>query len=342
MRASIRYACTFAAALMLPTAMAQTLYFGGYGGSIQKILEERFIPAFEQRTGAKVIYVPGNSSDTLAKLTAQKGRQDISVAMVDDGFMFTAVQRGLCAPLNNEGHVRDVYPLARVFGDRAIGVSVYAIGLGYNTRVFAQNGWAPPTSWLDLADPKYKGRISMGSISSYGMMGLVAMARVHGGNEDNIDPGFRAMAEKVAPNVLAWESSQANLAQLLQTGEAALVLWGDTRVQNLIAQGAPVAFVYPKEGALSGMTAACVVDGAPQPELAQRFLQELLSPEVQTLLAETAGFGPVNSKVTLTPDVARQVVYGAERVSTLLSINWDALNRDRADLIRRWNREVER
>jgi len=342
MSAFPRCLCAAVMTLALPAAMAQTtLYFGGFGGSIQRVLEERVIPGFEKKTGAKVIYVPGNSADTLAKVTAQKGRQDISVAMADDGFMFTAIQRELCAPLDNVGHVKDVYPIARVFGDRAIGTNLYAIGLGYNTKVFAEQGWAPPTSYLDMEDPKYKGRVAMASINSYGIMGLVAVARTHGGDENNLDPGFKAMAEKVAPNILAWESSQANMAQLLQTGEAALVFWGDTRIQNLIDQGAPVAFVYPKEGALSGMAAVCVVEGAPQPELAQLFVQELLAPEVQESLAAT-GLGPVNSKVVLPPELAERVVYGAEKVGSLVPINWDPLNRNRPELIKRWNREVER
>ena len=30
-----------------------------------------------------------------------------------------------------------------------------ATGLGYNTKAFAERGWAPPTSWTDLGDPKY-------------------------------------------------------------------------------------------------------------------------------------------------------------------------------------------
>jgi len=337
----LRYAFTLAATLISSTTIAQTIYFGGYGGSFQKIFEERVIPVFEQKTGAKVIYVPGQSADTLAKLTAQKGNQDISIALIDDGFMFTAIQRGLCASLKDEGHIRDTYPIAKVFGNNAIGVSLYAIGLGYNTEVFARQGWEPPTSFLDLEDPKYRGRVSMSPISGYGMMALVAVARANGGDENNLDPGFRSMADKVAPNVFAWEASQANLAQLLQTGEVALVFWGDTRIQNLIDQGAPVAFVYPKEGALSGMTAACVVEGAPHQELAQLFVQELLSPETQLALAQT-GFGPVNSKVTLPPEIAQKVVYGSEKVSSLVPVNWTPLNRDRAELIRRWNREVER
>ena len=30
-------------------------------------------------------------------------------------------------------------------------------GLAYNAKMFKEKGWAAPTSWMDLADPKFKG-----------------------------------------------------------------------------------------------------------------------------------------------------------------------------------------
>ena len=57
------------------------------------------IPAFEKENGVKVEYVAGNSTDTLAKLQAQKGNQQIDVAIVDDGPMYQAIQLGFCGKL---------------------------------------------------------------------------------------------------------------------------------------------------------------------------------------------------------------------------------------------------
>lgn len=320
---------------------AQTLYLAGFGGSLQKLFEEKVLPAFEARTGAKVVYVPGNSTDTVAKLVAQKGKSDISLALVDDGPMYQALEQNLCAPLDGVAAVKDLYRAARLPGDKAVGFGFYAIGLAHNKEVFARNGWQAPTSWNDLGDPKYKGKVAMGSISSYGMLALPMLARVNGGSEERIGPGFEAMS-RIAPNVLAWENSSAKMAQMLQTGEVALAVWGSSRVQAVVDQGAPVAFVYPKEGAVAGMVTACVVNGAPQAKLAQALLEEILSPAGQTVLARSAGFGPTNSKVRLEPEVARKVVYGPEQADALVPLNWAVINRDRPEWAKRWNREVER
>ncbi len=78
---------------------AETLYVAGPGGSIQKAIEERVVPGFEARTGAKVVYVPGSSSDTLAKVIAQEGRQDMSFIAIDSGPMARARWNRTCARL---------------------------------------------------------------------------------------------------------------------------------------------------------------------------------------------------------------------------------------------------
>ncbi|WP_250482408.1 ABC transporter substrate-binding protein [Caballeronia sp. GACF5] len=321
---------------------AETLYVAGPGGSFQKTFEEKVIPGFEARSGAKVVYVPGSSSDTVAKLMAQKGRQDLSFIAIDSGPMARAVEQDLCAPLPTVPALDDLYPNARIPGGRAVGYGFYATGLGYNKAVFAKNGWAAPTSWNDLGDPKFKGKISIGPISGYGVEALVMVARANGGSEKNIEPGFQVMAKKVAPNVLDWEPSQATLSQRFQSGEAALVVWSNARVQLVVDQGAPVAFVYPKEGAREGLMTACVVNGAPQPKLAQQFLADILSPATQVTLAKYSGYGPTNAKVKLDPDVARTVVYGSDRVNALVPIDWSVINKQLPEWTKRWNREVER
>ncbi len=326
----------------LAASSAETLYVAGAGGSFQKIFEEKIIPAFEAKSGAKVVYVPGNSTDTLAKLIAQKGKSDLSVAIVDDGPMYQALAQNVCASLDGVAAVKDLYAAARMPGGKAVGLGFYATGLAYNKEVFARNGWSAPSSWNDLGDPRFKGKVAMGSIAGYGMVALPMIARANGGSEEKIDPGFDAMVKRIAPNVLAWENSPAKMAQMLQTGEAALAVWGSPRVQAAIDQGAPLAFVYPKEGAAAGMIAACVVNGAPQPMLAQALMEDILSPATQSVLARATGVGPVNRTVSLEPDVARKVVYGPEQADALVPLNWAVINRDRAEWAKRWNREVER
>src|ERR1700751_3282644 len=134
-------------------AQQKTLYVAGYGGSFEKTIRDDVIPGFEQANGVKVEYVAGNSTDTLAKLQAQKGNQQIDVAIVDDGPMYQAIQLGFCDKI--AGLPADLYDVARFKDDRAVAIGIVATGLMYNTKVFAEKGWAPPSSWNDLKDTKY-------------------------------------------------------------------------------------------------------------------------------------------------------------------------------------------
>lgn len=322
---------------------AETLYIGGSGGSNEKLFKEIVIPAFEAKTGAKVVYIAGNSTDILAKLQAQKGKQEMSMAMIDDGPMYQAVASGLCSKVEDAGSIKELYPNARMVGGKSIGIGFIATGLAYNKDVFAKNGWSAPTSWLDLTDPKYKQKVVIPPITNgYGLLTLMMMARLNGGGEEKMDPGFDVMTKKVAPNVLAWEPSPGKMAQMLQTGEGALVVWGNGRVQAVVDQGAPVEFVYPKEGAVVIMVAGCVVEGGPQSKLGQQFLQHVVSAETQALLAGANGWGPVNKNTKLAPEIAKKVVFGPEKVNALISPNYDIINAKRAEWTNRWNRAVER
>ena len=318
-----------------------TLYVGGSGGSNEDLFKAKVIPPFEAANGVKVVYIPGNSTDILAKLEAQKTAEEMSVAMIDDGPMYQAVAHGLCTKVEQAGSIKELYPNARMAGDKSIGIGFVATGLAYNKAVFAKNGWAAPTSWNDLTDPKYKGKIVIPPITNgYGLLTLVMMARLNGGGEAAIEPGFNAMIKQVAPNVLSWEASPGTMASMLQTGEAALVVWGSGRVQSVIDQGAPVAFVYPKEGAVALMVAGCVVEGAPEAALGQKFLQHVASAEMQGILAEV-GYGPVNRNTKLTPEIAAKVVSGPEKVNAMISPDYSVINAKRAEWTSRWNRAVE-
>ena len=106
--------------------------------------------------------------------------------------------------------------------------------------------------------------------------------------------------------------------------------------------GFPLDIVRPKEGAVVLMTAACAITGGPDVALADTFLAWLVSPTVQQAFAAKYGAGPTNRTTKLSPDVASSVIYGEDQVRQLVGLNWDVINRDRADWTRKWQRQVER
>lgn len=319
-----------------------TLYVANVGGSNEQLYRQKVIPPFEKAHDVKIVYVAGNSSDTLAKLQAQKGHQQINVAVMDDGPMYQAMQLGLCAKVDDAPVMKDLYPLARL-GSTAVGVGMVATGIGYNEEAFRKLGLPAPDSWQALTDKRLKGKLGVPPITNtYGLHTLVMLARLNGGGEKNIDPGFNAMMKQVAPDVLSWAPTPGEMDGLMQAGDVIMAPYGSGRAVALQNTGFPLKFVYPKEGGVALQVAACALAENAQPKLSQEFIQYLLSPEVQAMQAQAIGLGPVNKTVKLTPEVAARVPYGPEQVSKLTAMDWTTINQHRTEWTERWNRSVER
>ena len=336
---------TIASILALTTTLAQaeekTLYVSAYGGSTEKHFKEIIIPKWEERSGAKVVYVAGNSTDTLAKLRAQEGAQEIDVAFIDDGPMAQAISFGYCDTVK-EDTFADLYEAARMPEGKAVGIGIIATGISYNTKIFAEKGWDAPTSWADLADPKYKGLLSIPPITNgYGLHALIASAIINGGGVNDIEPGFKAFEDSIGDNVLVYEPSSGKMSELFQNREIALSVWGSGRLKALADSGFPGAFAYPKEGGVKLLVAACPVVESDVPDLAQDFLRFVTSPEIQKVFAVKSGWAPVNSTVELTEDESRALPTGAEIVDNLINVDYSVVNAARGEWTKQWTRRIE-
>lgn len=321
----------------------KTLYVAAYGGSFEQTMRKEIFPPFAQKHGVQIEYVAGNSTDNLAKLQAQKGNQQIDVAILDDGPMYQAITLGFCQPLAKAAVYDDLYDLAKIPSGKAVLLGINATGIMYNTKVFAENHWPAPASWADLKDPKFKGKLVIPPLNNtYGLHALVVYAKEGGGGESNIEPGFKAFKESVGPNVLVYEPSPGKMTELFQSGQAVVAIWGSGREKALADTGFPVAFVYPKEGAIALGVAGCPVAGGKDKPEAQAFLQYLLSPEVQVVMATGFGLGPVNKKAVLPPEKQAGIPYGLAQIEKLAVIDWDTVNAHREEWNRRWVREIER
>ena len=340
---SLLTAASIAALIAVPSAASaqqKTLYVAGYGGSFEKTIRDEVIPIFEKENGVKVEYVAGNSTDTLAKLQAQKGNQQIDVAIVDDGPMYQAIQLGFCGKL--DGLPADLYDTARFKDDRAVAIGIVATGLMYNTKVFAEKGWAPPTSWNDLKDTKYAKQLVIPPINNtYGLEALVMLSKMNGGGESNVDSGFKIFKEQINPNVLAYEPSPGKMTELFQSGQAVIAVWGTGRVQSFANTGFPVDFVYPKEGAATLLTTACPIAKPNASPLASSFVKVLLDPKIQLVMLKDYGYGPVLKSLVISPELGKMAPIG-ERAAKLYNPDWTVINDKREEWTKRWNREVER
>jgi len=325
-------------------AATHTLYVGMNGGSMEKTYTEHVFKAFEKANDVKIVVVPGTSSDILAKAMAARGKPQMHLMFLDDGLMYRAIRMGLCERQTASASGRKLYPQAHIEGDMATGVTMSMTGIGYNARMFKEKGWAPPTSWQDLADPKYRNKVVFQSIpsSTFGLHGFLMLNRIRGGNESNVEPGFKAWPQTVGPNVLEYVSNSAKLSEMVQSGEAAIFPFTPSMTTIFQSRGLPVAYAQPKEGAVLLMVAQCVIANNGEPELAQKLAAYLLTPEAQKAALEGGSYNPTNTDVAASGKAGQELTQMKAYLKTAVTVDWTQINQNRSSWDRQWNRLVER
>jgi putative spermidine/putrescine transport system substrate-binding protein len=325
-------------------AQTKTLYIGMNGGTFEKAYTQYVFPAFEKANNAKVVVVPGTSSEILAKAQASKEHPQMHVMFLDDGVMVRAIGMGLCEKQHPSPALSELYPAARFKGDMASGVSLGVTGLAYNAKMFKEKGWAPPTSWMDLADPKFKGKVVFQSVSasSFGLHGFLMFNRIQGGNDKNVEPGFKAWPTTIGPNVLEYIPSSAKLSEMVQTGEAAIFPLTPTSVAAMKVKGIPVEYANPKEGSVVLTVGQCVIANNSEPELAQKLTEFLLSPLAQANVLQYGSQIPTNPKAPAVGEGINQVAAINKYMKTAITVDWESINANRPAWNARWNKTIER
>jgi len=337
-------AATALAATGMAGAQTKTIYIGMNGGTMEKAYTQYVFPAFEKANNVKVVVVPGTSSDILAKAQANKDRPQMHVMFLDDGVMVRAIGMGLCEKQRPSAALNEIYPAARFKGDMASGVSLGMTGLAYNAKMFKEKGWAPPTSWMDLADPKFKGKVvfQSASASSFGLHGFLMFNRIQGGNEKNVEPGFKAWPTTIGPNVLEYIPSSAKISEMVQTNEAAIFPLTPTIVAAMKTKGIPVEYANPKEGSVVLIVGQCVIANNSEPELAQKLTEFLLSPLAQANVLQYGSQIPTNPKAPVVGEGVAQVAAINGYMKTAITVDWESINANRPAWNARWNKTIER
>ncbi|MET1116771.1 MAG: extracellular solute-binding protein [Comamonas sp.] len=325
-------------------AQQKTLYIGMNGGNQERVFTQSVFGPFEKENNVKVVVVPGGSGDLLAKVQASKAKPQMHVMLLDDGVMYRAISMGLCERMKPNPYLQDLPATARIKGDMAVGMIMSMTGLAYNTKIFSEKGWAPPTSWKDLADPKYKGKVVVQSISAstFGLHAFLMINRLNGGDEKNVEPGFKAWPKTVGPNIIEYIPNSAKVAEMAQAGEVALFPYTPGQTALLKSRGIPVEYAQPKEGSVLLMAAECVIANNSEPELSQKLAAYLISPEAQAAALKAGSFPPSNRKTPAEGDAAKEKARIEGYASSSVVLDWDVVNEQRPLWNTRWNRTIER
>lgn len=318
-----------------------TLNINSFGGSFQSAVEKTVVKPFESKYGATVNVTTALSSDALTQLKASnKGTPALDVAYMDLAPIYQAISSGLLQKFDRSKlpALSDMYSLAVDKNGYWIAELVAMTGIAYNTDKIK----TPPTSWQDLWNPEYSGHVAISDISgTCGYQFLVEAAKLNGGSETNIDPGFTAL-KKLKPHLASIYKTPDEAVQLLTSGEAWLGVAYSDRTSAAKASGAPIAFAQPKEGAIAVLSCMTIPAGTQRATLAHQLMNEQISTKVNQNFVTAVAEGPTNSKVKLSKSFldANYVPYGVQTINSLINYDYSVIARQLSDWTTRFGTDI--
>lgn len=218
---------------------------------------------------------------------------------------------------------------------RGVGYQMSGIGILYNKEALAE----PPESWSAMWDPKFRNRVVM---FDYDTRMMMIAARLNGGDEHNIDPGFEVWSEN-AENFRALVDSNDGVKNLLVSGDAWIAPWFSSLATVWIEEGAPLGFAVPKEGAIAFPIYLTISQGVTDAErkVCSDLIDELLTPENAARYGQLTFAVPVVKNASLSEDQMNNPMLNIEMAETAILPDYKHIAEMTPEWRQRWDREVK-
>ena len=291
---------------------------------------------FEKKTGIKVEFVvQSGAGDGLTKLAAQRANPQVDLWTSIESTVQAATKSGLLAPLDAK-RIPNMLELPAVLRtDTSIAIWLSPRGIFYRKDLVPFD----IVKWQDLWDPRLKGKIGVTFELDRGSF-LIMAALLNGGSEKNIGPGFEKV-KSLKDNIHAVYKTDPESIKLLETGEIAVAGWGILpNVYRRLGPDSQYRFVMPAPRFLAPIPVSIVQGrGAEQLAAAEAFVNHMLTPESQTIMASIAGTLPANPKAAI-PEKLKTVLPGLP-VPEVYNVDWAEVDKHYSEWQDTWAREIQ-
>jgi spermidine/putrescine transport system substrate-binding protein len=269
-------------------------------------IDPEIITNFEKEFNCKVITsLYESNEEMLAKLQAG-GVSQYDIIVPSDFIMKSLINLKLLHPIDH-AKVPNIENLSDNFvnppydpGNKYSAAYQWGtVGIVYNTKKFD----GPVTSWKSLFEPA-DGIKFMFFDSEREMIGAALIYQDHSVNsldkKELMSAANMMIADKKKPGFMGFEGNVGGLNKVIaETVDIAMAYNGD--VIQAMAEHDYVSFSNPKEGTVVWVDSLCIPAKAPNADLAMKFINYILSPEVGAQLSNFNQFATPN-KAAL-PDI---------------------------------------
>jgi iron(III) transport system substrate-binding protein len=174
---------------------------------------------------------------------------------------------------------------------------VYTLPAAYNTKAFKDKSELPQ-SLADYLDPKWKGKLVLPDPTTSGNT-LTFMTTMMG--KGLIDWPY---LEKLAQQDVLFVRGNPDAVRMIASGERMVTpMLSLFNLMSAKKKGQPIDYYVLKEGSVAVQSAMGIMAGAPHPNAARLFMEALMSPEGEAVLAEGGAFWPADSQVKADPSL---------------------------------------
>jgi iron(III) transport system substrate-binding protein len=261
---------------------------------------------FTEQTGIAVNLIEGDADQLIERIKAEGRNSPADVLMtVDAGRLWRAEQAGLLQPVSSHVLEAAIPAELRHPEGRWFGLSQRLRGI-----VYAKERVDPSeiTSYEDLADPKWQGRICIRSSTNVYNQSLVA-SMIEADGVEATEAWAQGLVDNLARPPQGGDTDQitavaAGECDVAVVNHYYLVRLMESEAEEDRAVADQVGIVFPNQngrGAHANVSGAGVVATAPNKENAVKFLEYLTTPQAQTYFAQGNYEFPVVDGVKLDP-----------------------------------------
>jgi putative spermidine/putrescine transport system substrate-binding protein len=288
------------ALLPLPASAQEKLVVSIWGGSWRDLVAQTAAKKFRQQTGAEVEFVTGGTIDRLNKAKLAKGNPESDITFTTSHVGWLYATDGLFETLDlaKVPNAKDLVEQAKI-SPFHIGTWAYVYTIGYRPDLMKGVKFE---SWADLWKPEMRGKLAAPDFDPSHIIAVAAM--LSGGDAATWEKG-QAKLKELKPNFKAFYTNDANSQQLIANGETPVQVILSMNAHYMAGEGVPIELVVPKEGAILGIDAAGIMKGSKKVDLAYKFIDAVLDPEVQAEIAKLKKGSPAVLNAKLAPEIAK-------------------------------------
>lgn len=321
----------------IANAQSGNLVVSNWGGSWNDYMAESFEKKAFEGTGINLVKDLASVSERKTRLLAERRlpRSSVDLTWLSDTDAFEMHQQGVLEELdysrlpngaNIIPQLRSSYYVPAIFG----GVVVL-----YNPKKFD----TPPTSFADLWNPAYRGRVGLYDQIYFNYIYAASLAA--GGTLSDVEPGLEKlleMKEEIQPRLYP---SHDALAAAFENDEIDISANYSARALLWKNNGLPIDMAYPKEGAIAIAFGVGVPKKASNKEAAYEYLNAMLSPDGMASIARKTYYSVTTNDASLSPAEKAALEFTDAQKEKLHFVNYEYAAQNDAAWQDWWNKEFK-